>query len=215
MVANPAQAIGAFHRSVLLDATHNWSFLLEEITALAGITNAVSGSGTRNDPWRVSLATPGNLIDIELAAWNAQTSGVSTDPQKLRLGLRAAAAQGSLTFWWLCELLAFDLPQTGSGTVSLMAGQEAHVEIQPIPSLPAVGGLSISVADFSADMSWTPGQSMTWSAGLDNIQVSFAGSSVTVASLKFPSAAAFDVPIRVRSPPLSVLVSAISSRCCD
>jgi len=193
MVANPAQAIGAFHRGVLLDATHNWSFLLEEITALAGIANPVSGSGTRNDPWRVSLAAPGNLIDIELAAWNAQTSGVSSDPQKLRLGLRAAVAQGSLTFWWLCELLAFDLPQTGSGTVSLMAGQEAHLQIQPLPSLPTVGGLSISVADFSADMSWTPGQSMMWSAGLDNLEVAFAGSSVTVASLKFPSAEAFDV----------------------
>ena len=95
MVANPAQAIAAVHRAVLLDATHNWSFLLEEITAIAGITGAVSGTGTRNDPWRVSLAAPG-IIDIELAAWNAQTSGVATDPQKLRLGLRASVAQGSL-----------------------------------------------------------------------------------------------------------------------
>lgn len=193
MVANPAQAIGAFHRSVLLDATHNWSFLLEEITALAGITNSVSGSGTRNDPWRVSLAAPGGAIDIELAAWNAQTSGVANDPQKLRLGLRAGIPQTAWNFWWLCELLAFDLPQTGSGTVSLMAGQEAHAEITSVPSLPNVGGLSISVGDFSADMSWTPGQSMMWSSGLDNIQVSFAGASVTVASLKFPSAAAFNV----------------------
>ena len=128
-----------------------------------------------------------------MAAWNAQTSGVATDPQKLRLGLRAAVAQGSVNFWWLCELLAFDLPQTGSGAVSLMAGQEAHLVIQPIPSIPDVAGLSISVADFSADMSWTPGQSMTWSAGLDNIEVAFGGSSVNVAALKFPSAAAFDV----------------------
>ena len=192
MVANPAQAIAAVHRAVLLDATHNWSFLLQEITAIAGITGAVSGTGTRGDPWRVSLAAPA-IIDIELAAWNAQTGVVATDPQKLRLGLRASVAQGSLAFWWLCELLAFDLPQTGSGTVSLMAGQEAHVEIQPIPTIPEVAGLSISVADFSADMSWTPGQSMQWNAGLGNVQVEFAGSSVSVASLKFPSAAAFDV----------------------
>ena len=202
MVANPAQAIGAFHRSVLLDGTHNWSFLLEEITALAGIASSVSGSGTRNDPWRVSLAAPGGAIDIELAAWNAQTSGVATDPQKLRLGLRAAIPQTAWNFWWLCELLAFDLPQTGSGTVSLMAGQEAHAEITTVPGLPDVSGLSISVGDFSADMSWAPGHSMTWSAGLDNVQVSFAGSSVKVASLKFPSAAAFDV-----SNPTSIAVA--------
>lgn len=192
LVANPAQAIGAFHRSVLLDATHNWSFLLEEITGLAGIAGAVAGSGTRNDPWRVSLAAPG-ILDVELAAWNAQTSGVASDPQKLRLGLRAAVVQGSVNFWWLCELLAFDLPQSGSGAVSLMAGQEAHLTIQPIPGIPDVAGLSVSIADFSADMSWTPGQSMTWSAGLDNVKVSYAGTSVNVAALKFPSAAAFDV----------------------
>ncbi len=177
---------------MLLDATHNWSFLLEEITGLAGIAGAVAGSGTRNDPWRVSLAAPG-ILDVELAAWNAQTSGVASDPQKLRLGLRAAVAQGSVNFWWLCELLAFDLPQSGSGAVSLMAGQEAHLTIQPIPGIPDVAGLSVSIADFSADMSWTPGQSMTWSAGLDNVKVSYGGSSVNVAALKFPSAAAFDV----------------------
>ncbi len=192
LVANPAGAFAAVHRAVLLDSTHNWSHMLEEIAAIAGLAGGVSGTGTRNDPWVVSLAAPG-ILNVELAAWNDQSSGVATDPQKLRIGLRAAVSQPPLTFWWLSELLAFDLPQTGSGTVSLMAGQIAHFEIQPVPSIPDVAELSISVADFSADMSWAPGSSIAWSAGVDNVRVSFAGSSVNVASLKFPAAAAFDV----------------------
>ncbi len=192
LVANPAGAFAAVHRAVLLDSTHNWSHMLEEFAAIAGLAGAPSGTGTRVDPWVISLATAGP-IGIGLAAWNDQSSGVATDPQKLRIGLRAAVSQPPLTFWWLSELMAFDLPQSGSGTVSLMAGQVAHFEIQPVPSIPDVAGLSISIADFSADMTWAPGSSITWSAGVDNVQVSFAGSTVTVGSLKFPAAAAFDV----------------------
>jgi hypothetical protein len=193
LVANPARAIAAVHRAVLLDPAHNWSHMLEELAAIAGLTGAVSGTGTRSDPWVIGLTAAAGVIDVELAAWNDQSSGVATDPQELRIGLRAAVSQPPLTFWWLCELLAFDLPQSGAGTVSLMAGQDAHFEIQPVPSIPDVGGLSISIADFSADMTWAPGSSITWSAGVDNLRVSFAGSSVTVASLKFPAAAALDV----------------------
>jgi hypothetical protein len=192
LVANPARAIATLHRAVLLDPTHNWSFMLQEIAALAGLAGTVSGTGTRNDPWRVSLAAPAS-IDLELAGWNDQSSGVATDPQKLRIGLRAAYSQAPLTLWWLSELLAFDLPQSGAGTVSLMAGQDAHFEIQPVPSIPDIAGLSISIADFAVDMNWEPGGSMTWSAGLDTVKISFQGSTVNVASLKFPSAAAFDV----------------------
>lgn len=192
MVANPAAAIAAVHRAVLLDAVHNWSFMLEEIAEIAGLAGGVSGTGTRNDPWVVEIAEAGP-IQIQLAAWNDQTSGVATDPQKLRIGLRAYLSFAPLTFWWLSELLAFDLPQSGTGTVSLMAGQDAHCEIQPVPSIPDLAGLTLAIGDFAADMNWEPGGSMTWSAGLDNVKVAFAGSTVTIASLKFPAAAAFDV----------------------
>ncbi|HEY3705718.1 MAG TPA: hypothetical protein VGL22_11690, partial [Terracidiphilus sp.] len=192
MVSNPARAIGAFHRALLLDGAHSWSHLLEEIGGLVGIATAVTGAGTRNDPWVLELA-PASGFHVEIAAWNDQGSGVASDPQKLRLGLRASFAQAPFDVYWLSELLAFDLPQGGAGTVSLMAGQHAHVGIQPIPAIPDVAGLSISVGDLAADMVFVPGSPLAWTAGIHNVAVSCAGSSVNVPFVGFPTAAPFDV----------------------
>ena len=192
LVSNPARAIGALHRAVLLDSAHPWSHMLEEVGGLVGITTAVTGTGTRTDPWVLSLAPPSTFA-IDVAAWNDQTSGVATDPQKLRVGLRAWISEAPVTVYWLAELLAFDLPQSGAGTVSLMAGQHAHVEVQPIPSIPSVGGLTLSIGDLAADMTWTTGSPLAWNAGLNNIALAFAGSTVNVPSIAFPLAAPFDV----------------------
>ena len=191
-LANPAQEIGAVHRAVLLDSTHTWSHMLEEIGGLVGITTAVTGTGTRNDPWVLELAPPATF-HIEIAAWNEQTSGVATDPQKLRIGLRASFSQAPVDIYWLAELLAFDLPASGSGTVSLMAGQHAHVGVQPIPTIPSVAGLTLSIGDFAADMTFTPGTPLAWNAGLQNVSLTFNGSTINVPSIGFPLAAPFDV----------------------
>ena len=191
-LANPAQEIGAVHRAVLLDNAHPWSHMLEEIGGLVGIATPVTGTGTRTDPWVVELAPP-STFHIEIAAWNDQTSGVATDPQKLRVGLRASFSQSPVDIYWLAELLAFDLPQTGAGRISLMAGQHAHVGVQPIPTIPSVAGLSLSIADFSADMTFTPGTPLAWSAGLQNVALTYAGSTINVPSIGFPLAAPFDV----------------------
>ncbi|UWZ84403.1 DUF6603 domain-containing protein [Occallatibacter riparius] len=192
LVSNPAHAIAAVHRSVLLDGAHPWSHMLEEIGGMVGIATAVTGSGTRNNPWVLELAPPSGF-HVELAAWNDQTSGNAADPQKLRLGLRASFSQAPFEIYWLSELLAFDLPQSGAGAVSLMAGQHAHIGIQPIPAVPDVAGLSISVGDLAADMAFIPGSPVTWTAGVHNISVSYAGSTVNVPFVGFPNAAAFDV----------------------
>ncbi|HEY1502139.1 MAG TPA: DUF6603 domain-containing protein [Acidobacteriaceae bacterium] len=191
-LANPALEMGAVHRAILLDAAHPWSHMLEEIGGLVGITTPVTGTGTRSDPWVLELAPP-STFHIEIAAWNDQTSGVVTDPQKLRIGLRASFAQAPVEVYWLAEMLAVDLPQSGSGTISLMAGQHAHVSVQPVPTIPSVGGLSLSIADFAADMTFTPGTSLAWSAGLQNVSVSYAGNTISVPSIGFPLAAPFDV----------------------
>ncbi|HZZ37514.1 MAG TPA: DUF6603 domain-containing protein [Acidobacteriaceae bacterium] len=192
LVSNPARAIAAVHRAVLLDNAHPWSHLLEEVGGLVGITTAATGSGTRTDPWVLELAPP-STFHIEVAAWNDQTSGVATDPQKLRLGLRASFSQSPVEIYWLAELLAFDLPQTGAGTVSLMAGQHAHVGVQPIPTIPAVAGFTLSIADFAADMTFTPGSPLAWSAALQNVSLTVDGTTIDVASIGFPLAAPFDV----------------------
>lgn len=192
LVSNPARAIAAVHRAVLLDSAHPWSHMLEEVGGLIGITAAVTGTGTRTDPWVLELAPP-STFHIEVAAWNDQTSGVATDPQKLRLGLRASFSQLPVEIYWLTELLAFDLPQSGAGTVSLMAGQHAHVGVQPIPTIPPVAGFTLSIAAFAADMTFTPGSPLAWSAGLENVSLTVDGTTVNVASIGFPLAAPFDV----------------------
>jgi len=192
LVSNPARAIAAVHRAVLLDSAHPWSHMLEEVGGLVGITTAVTGSGTRTDPWVLELAPP-SAFHIEVAAWNDQSSGVATDPQKLRLGLRASFSQAPVDIYWLAELLAFDLPQSGAGTVSLMAGQHAHVGVQPIPTIPPVAGLVLSVGDFAADMTFIPGSPLAWSAGLQNVALTFNGTTINIPSIGFPLAAPFDV----------------------
>ncbi|HEY2598861.1 MAG TPA: DUF6603 domain-containing protein [Candidatus Dormibacteraeota bacterium] len=192
LVSNPARAIAALHRAVLLDNAHPWSHMLEEVGGLVGIATAVTGSGKRNDPWVLELAPP-STFHIEIAAWNDQTSGVATDPQKLRLGLRASFSQSPAEIYWLAELLAFDLPQSGAGTVSLMAGQHAHVGVQPIPTIPPIAGLTLTIADFAADMTFIPGSPLTWSAGLQNVALTFNGTTINVPAIGFPLAAPFDV----------------------
>jgi hypothetical protein len=192
LVSNPARAIATLHRAVLLDNAHPWSHMLEEVGGLVGIATAVTGSGTRNDPWVLELAPP-STFHIEIAAWNDQTSGVATDPQKLRIGLRASFSQSPAEIYWLAELLAFDLPQSGAGTVSLMAGQHAHVGVQPIPTIPPIAGLTLTIADFAADMTFIPGSPLTWSAGLQNVSLTFNGTTINVPAIGFPLAAPFDV----------------------
>ena len=192
LVANPARAIGVLHRSVLLDSIHNWSFMLGEIASLLDFTGGVSGTGKPDDPWVVTLdsSTP---FKIELAAWNQQQSGNAADPQQLRLGLRASATSSPLAFSWSTELLAFDLPASGEASVRLLAGQHARFVIQPFPSLLQAAGFSINADSFSATMDWAPGTSVSWNAGVNNVTVTLNGSSVNIASLKFPPAAGFDI----------------------
>ena len=138
LVANPTRAIAAVHRNALLDHTHHWGFLLGEVAALIGIADPVVGAGTKTDPWRVPLGPAGPLT-LELVAWNAQESGIAADPQLLRLGLRASASKTPWHFWWLAEVLTFDLPAAGSGNVSLMAGQHASFLLQPACDAARVG----------------------------------------------------------------------------
>ena len=192
LASNPAAAIGAFHRSVLLDAAHNWSFLLAEVGGLLGIGGAADGTGTLEDPWRLAIASAGP-VEVQLTAWNAQGSGNAADPQRLRIGLRAAAAMAPWQSTWTAELLAFDLPATGTGTVSLMAGQHARFSLQPVPAAPALAGLSATADTVGLAMDWTPGQAMSARATITNLQVAVAGSTVAVPSLTFPSPGGFDI----------------------
>lgn len=185
LFSNPARAIGSFHRDVLLDATHNWSFMLQEIAALVGLSGPVNGAGTDSDPWRVDIAATGP-VTISLAAWNAASGGDA----KLRLGLVARAGTGNMTVQWLAEILAFDLPADGTGQVNLLAGQHLTLRIAPGPSYTSPDGLAFSAASIDARADWTPGANLTWQVGLTGLAVTADGTTITVPNLKFP--ASFD-----------------------
>jgi hypothetical protein len=191
-IANPSRAIAQEHRAALLDPLHNWSALLAEVGGLLGLPGAVTGTGTRSDPWRIPFG-PTSPVGVELVAFNAQTSGNSADPQKLRLGVRASAASFPIRFSWIAELLAFDLPQSGDGATALMAGQHATFVVQPGPALQSAEGFTLSANSFEADLDWSPGSSVRWEAGVNNLSVTANGTTVNVAALKFPAAAGFDV----------------------
>ena len=191
LVANPARAIAAFHREVLLDG-QRWSFLLGEIAGLLGVTPVTSGTGTQSDPWLVQIASEGALT-LNLAAWNGQTSGNAVDPQQLRLGLRVLAAKSPVTFSFSSELLAFDLPQGAAGTSSLMGGQHALLSIQPGVTTSSVAGVALNASSFSAEADWLLGSAVSWRASVNGLTLTSNASSVGPLSLTFPPSGAFDV----------------------
>jgi hypothetical protein len=191
LASNPIQAIGAVHRGALLDTAHPWSHLLEEAAALAGITTAAAGSGTVAAPWTVQIASSGS-VTLSLAAWNAQTSGNAADVQQLRLGLMASVSVAPVTATWNTVLFAFDLPQTGTPSASLLGSQQAAITISPLPTLPQVAGIGLAADSLQASVAWTPGRTPTWNAQLANLQISAAGQTKTIASLKFPPQVALD-----------------------
>jgi hypothetical protein len=184
LVANPARAIGAFHRAVLLDG-QSWSMMLGQIAALLGLPTATSGTGTPSDPWIAPIASSGPWT-LNLAAWNAQTSGVATDPQKLRLGLRAVVASAPLTVSLTSELLGFDLPASGAGTASFFAGQHAALLIKPGVAAPAVAGFGLTADSFSAQADWAPSTSFSWQADINNLNITSGATTIGPLSLAFP-----------------------------
>jgi large repetitive protein len=187
LVSNPARAIAAFHRAVLLDG-QSWSTLLGQVAGLVGLPSTTSGTGTPADPWMVTVASSGPW-SLNLAAWNAQTSGVAADPQKLRLGLRAVVASAPLTFSLTSELLAFDLPQNAAGGASLLAGQHASLLISPgVAALP-VAGFSLTADSFSAQADWAPGSSFLWNARINNLSITSGATTVGPLALTFPFSA--------------------------
>ncbi len=190
LVSNPTGAIAAVHRAALQDPVHNWGFLLAEISALLGIAGAVSGTGTAGDPWRVPLASAGPL-NLNVAAWNAQTN-VGGDPL-LRLGLQLSASATPWQAVWVAELLTFDLSASGGGAVSLMGGQHARFEVTPIPASAPVAGMSFAADSVGITLDWTPGTSMKAAGVVSNISMTELGTTTVIGSLFFPPQAPLDL----------------------
>jgi hypothetical protein len=192
LVANPPQAIAQFHRTVLLNG--QWSILLGELGLLLGLAvpNPVPGTGKAADPWRVPLVAAGDSVTLELVAWNAQTSGAAADPQQLRMGIRVSAGRTPASLQWISELLAFDLPASGSGQVTIFAGQHAALVLSPIPPVPAVAGVNIFADSLQVQMDWSAGSGMIWQGQVNNLSLLLGATEISVPALKFPPASGFD-----------------------
>ncbi|HEX3092200.1 MAG TPA: hypothetical protein VHW72_06235, partial [Candidatus Angelobacter sp.] len=189
-LANPPRAIGKYHRDAL--ANGQWVPLFTELAELFGLTvpPQPAGAGTQAMPWSAPLeSAAGDSLTIELVAWNAQSGGVAADPQQLRIGIRAIAARAPGAIQWISELLAFDLPKTGSGNVTFFAGQHIIFTLAPIPAIPQIANFSIAADGFEAGLDWSPATGMQWNAGISNLSIFTGPASVTIPSLQFPPAA--------------------------
>ncbi|HYK35314.1 DUF6603 domain-containing protein [Alloacidobacterium sp.] len=191
LASNPFAAIAQIHRAALLDTAHPWSHLLEEAAALAGVNTAAAGSGTLADPWRVPLASGGD-VTLALAAWNAQTSGNAGDVQQLRFGLMVQLNVAPVTAAWKAELFALDLPQTGTPSAVVLGVQHLSANIAPLPAIPQVAGISLSADALQGSLDWSFGKPLAWTAELTNLQLSVGGQTKQIASLNFPPQAALD-----------------------
>ncbi|HUJ65887.1 MAG TPA: hypothetical protein VLX59_10135, partial [Acidimicrobiales bacterium] len=183
--AHPLAEIGSVHRRVLASAAPNdWGVMLGQVAALLGLTAAPQGAGTPDDPWRVSLAQQGPL-GVDITAWNDPDG--STD--RLRLGLRAGVDTGPLHGGWQCALAGFDLPAGGAGTAKFLGAQRLGISINPVPTLPTVGGVSVTAATFTATVDWQAGTPVTGKAEITGVTVAGDGLDVNVGTMDFPAPA--------------------------
>ncbi len=157
----PTLALGGLHRDVLADADHPWSHVLAALGTLLGLDASVTGTGTPDDPWLLTIAEAGPA-HLGLAAWNARDAQTPADEQRLRLGLVAEAAIAPFEARLISELLAVDLPATGSGGVSLVAEQRVVLSAAPLGPVSTRLGLTAGVDAVTATARWKPGSPLTW-----------------------------------------------------
>jgi hypothetical protein len=190
LVSSPLRAIAAVHRNSLATGTPPWSAYFDALLGLAGLP-AAAGSGTLADPWVAAIDTAGP-VTVQLAAWNAQTSGNPADPQLLRVGIRLQVTAGPANGWWLSELVAVDLPQAAAASVRLLSGHHASVTLQP-GSAEAEAGVALSADSIGLTAELVAGSPPALGLTVSNLIVSVPGADVTMASLGFPFPSGFDI----------------------
>ena len=184
LVAAPTRELARLHRLVLTDPARGWKHMLGALAGALGLTGTLSGTGTQDDPWRVEIATVAPLT-LELAAWNA---GPGADPAPLRIGLRASAVKAPLTASWLAELIAADLPASGTAKIELMAGQHGRLTLAGPFGLRPVAGIAVGLHDADGRIDWQPGQKLAPVIHLNGITLTDGGQAVTVPRLPLPPA---------------------------
>lgn len=181
--AHPLNEIAGVHRRVLASpAPNGWGVMLGQVAALAGLTASPAGTGTPDDPWRVAIAAQGSL-SVDLVAWNDPDG--TTD--RLRLGIRAGVDTGPLHAGWQCAIAAFDLPASGPASAKFLGGQRAALSLNPVPALPAAGGITVAAQAFTAAVDWHPGAPVAGSTALTGVTVSGDGLDLDLGTITFPA----------------------------
>lgn len=192
LVSNPAAAFGQYHREVLLDATNNWGFIFADIAGLVGAA-PVTGTGTAADPWVAPLAAPIGPLTLELAAWNAQTTPGAAQPQLLRVGLRLAADSDNVHFSLGAELLAFDLPASGSANLAFIGTETLLFRMQPAINFAISDAATVSLSSAELAASFSPSAGLSWRGTATNFAVHAGADTFTINSLTLPPAGGFDI----------------------
>lgn len=191
LVTDPAGAFGAYHREVLLDAVNGWSFIFEDLAGLLG-ASPVSGTGTAADPWRAPLAAAIGPLDLQLAAWNAQTTPGAGQPQLLRIGLRIGADSGNVHFSWAAGLLAFDLPASGAANLSFIGAQTLRFSLQPAINFQIADDVTVNLDNAELVATWSVPTGFAWRGTATNFAIQAGPATFTINALSFPPAAGFD-----------------------
>jgi large repetitive protein len=195
LAAHPTSAIATLHRNALLSTTYPWSNYFGELAALLLISGAVSGSGTFADPWVAAIVTFGPMT-LQLAAWNAQTSGNAADPQLLRIGVRAfvsdPASDPSSSAWWMSELLAVDMPASGANTITLLGAHHAALTFVP-GDVQEICDVSLTADSVAATFDIVVGSPPLVTATVVNLVFATDSGALTLPSLAFPFPNGFDV----------------------
>lgn len=166
----PARAIADYYER-LRTAGGGWRRLLAAASRLLGTPEpGVEGGGTRDDPWRVSLAhlpAPGEAEPtLSLTLWD--------DDSRPRLGLRLGASAETWRMALDSELLA-GRPAGWFGRQSL------RIEITP-PSTALV-----SASGLVGTLAWAPGEPLTADVRVRDLTVTVDGESVPLGDLSLPA----------------------------
>ncbi len=180
----PTMALGELHRAVLADDAHPWTYMFEQVAILVGLPPAITGRGVPDDPWVVPMAESGP-VSVSLAAWDARVDADPVGLQRLRIGITATATQGVFGGGLLVELLAIDLPSTGSGSVSLIGRSQVSVTITPDGPLD-LSGLRLTSGPGTATASWRPGEVPVWQVGISRVTLTVDGADFGPYSFALP-----------------------------
>ena len=199
-VADPIGAVGAFLRDVLAGGGTDFIDLLGVLPGLIGSGATFAGSGTSDQPWKLTLAA-----GAELAVWQ---DGM---PTVLHLGVRVAptipplggAGGPVLGLALVIEGLAITLPpSTATGpplAVSVSALHDIAVEV----SLSAPAGqplsfgtaYSISIQEARLRLSFTPGVGLQGSFDLPGATVLVAGVPTPLPPITLGPGGRFSMPL--------------------